>query len=91
MDCAGGKWGDYGCDGGLQHNAFYYWETNYPETEADYPYTGKDGTCSYDSSKTAGVKVNNYMFGLQENPDSMKSALEKQPISVSLEADQAVF
>ena len=31
------------------------------------------------------------MFGLQENPDSMKSALEKQPISVSLEADKSVF
>ena len=40
VDCAGGGYGNYGCDGGLQENAFYYYMQNGAISEADYPYTG---------------------------------------------------
>merc|ERR1711934_74104 len=39
------------CQGGLMDYAFKYIETAPLETEAAYPYTGKNGVCDYDTSK----------------------------------------
>jgi cathepsin L len=37
---------DSGCGGGIMQNAFYYIiENGGIDTEADYPYTGQDGSC----------------------------------------------
>ena len=39
----------HGCGGGLMDLGFKYFETNFAELESEYPYTAKDGTCSYAS------------------------------------------
>ena len=61
------------------------------ETEAKYPYKGKDGTCAYSAADISGVNVAYYEMVTQDNVEQMKAAVAKQPVSVSIEADRAVF
>jgi len=51
---------DAGCNGGLMTNAYkYVEEAGGLELESDYPYTGRDGKCSFNSNKVAS-KVSNF-------------------------------
>ena len=45
VDCAYIQYGNFGCNGGLEDNAFNYYKTNPAILEADYPYTATKGTC----------------------------------------------
>ncbi len=72
VDCAGGAYGNYGCEGGLTAFAFMYSDKQPIELDANYPYisgtTGLNGTtCNY----TAGlglVKADGFSFGMSSNP-----------------------
>jgi KDEL-tailed cysteine endopeptidase len=79
-----------GCDGGYPYLAVQYAAKNGLETEADYPYTAQDGTCTYDKSKTTSV-CGGYKFVTADSTDQLKSALVNQPVSVLIEADQDAF
>lgn len=35
----------HGCSGGSKTGAFVYYEIHKPMSEAEYPYTARDGTC----------------------------------------------
>jgi cathepsin L len=50
VDCSG-SFGNQGCQGGLMDDAFQYLEQAKIESEADYPYTGRNGNCAYSESK----------------------------------------
>jgi len=50
----------YGCNGGTSTGGFYYYESHNAYYESDYPYTGRDGTCTYDSSKASNVGISTY-------------------------------
>ena len=93
VDCATSDkgFGNYGCGGGFQYDAFYYWETYNAETETNYPYKGVDQTCAFDASQTTGVATKGYEFIQTDSVEQMKAGIAQRPISVSLEADQAVF
>merc|ERR1711988_1109156 len=63
---------------------------------ASYPYTARDGTCK--SSFTAAIpqggvtgykSVGNIFFGASKS--SMQSAIQQQPVSIAIEADQSAF
>merc|ERR1712072_791725 len=60
-------------------------------TESSYPYTARDGTCksSYSTAIPAGG-VTGYT-DVQSSASALKSALNKQPVSVAIQADQSVF
>jgi len=52
VDCSH-AYGNMGCNGGIMDNAFKYTEDYELETESDYPYTAKGGSCEY--AKRSGV------------------------------------
>jgi len=90
----GGK--DMGCNGGLMDNAFDWMKKNKGIcTQAKYPYTSgttkKAGTCNDSCGKDAKTGPASYT-DVQKNSDSaLMSALNKQPVSVAIEADKSSF
>jgi len=87
VDCAG-SYGNMGCNGGLMDQAFEYIKSHPLANESDYPYTARDGTCSY-SSGTGSVSA--YTDVTPNSPDQLRAALNQQPVSVAIEADTYVF
>merc|ERR1711998_671110 len=79
-----------GCNGGLMDYAFKYIETAPLETESDYPYTARDGTCSYVASKGVG-QVKSFADVSSGSASQLKAALAKGPVSVAIEADKIAF
>jgi hypothetical protein len=91
VDCSG-SFGNYGCDGG-----WYYYAWNYATsegglcTEANYAYTGVDGTCK---QTTCGTKYNTpstYTSVVADNEADLTVAAAAGCVSVAIEADQFAF
>lgn len=84
--------GDYnmGCNGGDMGLAMDYVAENGLESEDDYAYTGKDGTCTYDKTK-AKTKIKNHIYPTPQDPAALLSAVAIGPVSVAIEADTLVF
>jgi len=86
-----------GCQGGNAGYAINFEKTVNVASEASYPYKGVQGTCKTSGFTTAipqgGVtgfsRVGNLFFG--GSVTSMKSALQQQPVSIAIEADQDAF
>merc|ERR1712166_430002 len=86
-----------GCQGGNAGYAINFEKTVNVASEASYPYKGVQGTCKTSGYTTAipqgGVtgfsRVGNLFFG--GSVTSMKSALQQQPVSIAIEADQDAF
>ena len=96
VDCAGIRYGNLACNGGLQESAYKYYEAGHKvELESVYPYfsgTSKTGGhCAYDESSTTAVTVSDYLAVTPNAPTQMKAALATQPLAVSIEADKLVF
>merc|ERR1712125_248749 len=84
---------DSGCNGGLMDHAFQFAEKNAICTETSYPYTAKDGSCKV-SSCTVGIPkggVTGYKDVSADSVQDLMSALNKQPVSIAIEADKSVF
>ena len=78
-----------GCNGGLMDYAFQYIESHPLETEGEYPYTARDGTCH--THQTPGVGTVSSYQDIASRDTQMKAAISKGPVAVAIEADQAVF
>jgi len=91
MDCSY-SYGNFACDGGLMDNAFKYVMANGLCTEAAYPYTAKSSVdCKASScSASANSKIGGYT-DVKATENSLGAALDAQPISVAIEADQSGF
>ncbi|XP_047952025.1 cysteine proteinase 3-like [Salvia hispanica] len=85
VDCAG-DFNNFGCNGGLPSQAFEYIKYNGGlDTEAAYPYTGKDGVCKY-SSENVAVKVVDSVNITLGAEDELKHAVAfVRPVSVAFE------
>merc|ERR1712086_130506 len=80
-----------GCNGGLMDYAFQYVETAPLMLETAYPYTGRQATCQYVSSKGLG-KVKSFKDVSRDTSGSqLMAAVAKGPVSVAIEADQFAF
>jgi hypothetical protein len=59
--------------------------------EADYGYTGVDGTCAYDATKATSVSVKDHVMVTPNSVAALQAAVDQQPVSVSIEADKLCF
>jgi C1A family cysteine protease len=90
-DCST-SYGNQGCNGGLMDNAFKYIIANGGlDTEEDYPYTARDGTCDKAKAAKKVVSITGYQDVPQNNEDQLAAAVAKGPVSVAIEADQMGF
>jgi len=87
---------NHGCQGGSMALAFNFESTTDVASEASYPYRGTEGTCQSSFSAAipkggvSGYKsIGGLFFGA--SVDDMKSALQTNPVSIAIEADQASF
>ena len=84
----------YGCNGGLMDNAWKYVIANQGgkfQLEDDYPYTGRDGTCKYDSSRAPEVRVVND-YQVDDNEDAVKEACaEIGVLAIAIDAGHISF
>ncbi|WJX26792.1 hypothetical protein P8452_15670 [Trifolium repens] len=80
-----------GCDGGYMDYAFEWVINNGGiDTEADYPYTGVDGTCNVTKEKTKVVTVDGYT-DVAQSDSSLLCATVKQPISAGIDGSSIDF
>lgn len=91
VDCSG-KFGNFGCMGGLMDNAFRYIKANGGiDTEASYPYEARDGHCRF---KPADIGAT--VAGFTDVPEGDEAALTQAiaavgPISVAIDASHFSF
>jgi len=93
VDCAG-SYGNNGCNGGLMDYAFKYAEANGLCTWNAYPYTGVRGTCKSSScTMSSYTKIAGYtdVTASKTNDDYLGNAVNIEPVSVAVEADQAAW
>jgi len=76
----------------LMDYAFTFYETTNIATEASYPYTARDGTCKSSGISTAIPEggVTGYT-DVSSGDNDLMSALNGNPVSVAVEADQSAF
>ena len=67
-----------------------YLESHGQELTSDYPYTARDGSCSYASAK-GQVNVKSIHNVTPQSIDQLKAAIAVGPTSVTVEADTYVF
>jgi C1A family cysteine protease len=90
VDC-GGSYGNLGCNGGLMDRAFKYMEANGLCTEAAYPYKAVGGTCQKTGcTASANTKLTGYK-DVTTTENALGAAVDQQPVSIAIEADQAGF
>merc|ERR1719399_2695663 len=90
VDCAQ-AFGNQGCNGGLMDNGFRYIEQKGDALETTYPYTAKTGTCQTSKQAQEAVTVASYKDVAPKNEDQLKAAVNMQPVSIAIEADQSGF
>lgn len=95
VDCDG--FPNMGCNGGNMNYALRYAKDHDICTEQSYPYEAKGGSCRMSgctvglhSGTVTGVKSLGGLFSKATDQDLM-SALAIEPISIAIEADQAIF
>jgi len=91
VDCSK-KEGDMGCFGGLMDNAFKYIKINNGiDTEASYPYTAKNGDCTFNPDNV-GATVTGFVDIQSGNEKALEKAVATVgPISVAIDAHLPTF
>ena len=97
VDCAGIKYGNMGCNGGMMDGAFQYaMNGNGMCTETQYPYTANDiDSCSsascIDDTFDAEPTFSECWDIEPKNQVDLKMAVSINPVSVAIEADTRYF
>nr|GMD84912.1 low-temperature-induced cysteine proteinase-like [Ipomoea batatas] len=81
-----------GCNGGLMDYAFEFIIKNGGiDTEQDYPYTAKDGTCDQLKRTANAVSIDGYEDVPGNDEKALQTAAANQPVSVAIEAAGMAF
>jgi hypothetical protein len=83
-------WYSDGCNGGIMHHVFEYAQTYPICTEAEYPYTGRQGTCS-ESKCDTGPIISHYTRKFDGTKLDLYNMLAKGPVSIALDASSKEF
>jgi len=70
-------------------DAFTHAETHGIETEAQYPYKGRNGKCA--ELATGGVKVASFADVTVNDPEALAEAVSKGPVSIAIDASSPLF
>ncbi|EDV27009.1 expressed hypothetical protein [Trichoplax adhaerens] len=91
IDCSAAE-GNDGCGGGFMDDAFEYIKLNNGiDTEASYPYEGRDDICRYKKTNKGAIDTG-YMDIKQYSEDDLKAAVATVgPISVAIDASHKSF
>ena len=84
VDCAGGNYGNYGCNGGLMNYAYDYILDNKLDRESSYPYRAVDQTCNH-SNKKNRYSVKSYSLLQPANVNTLAKVAQNQVVSVAIE------
>lgn len=82
---------DAGCNGGLPEVALEYVIKNGIESEADYPYKGRQGKCQFDKSKVAGRASAEKKVPADDEDALKNSVATVGPIAVGIDASHFSF
>jgi len=78
------------CDGCWPYLAMNYTAVYGLEPEKLYPYTGVQGQCKYNKAVALNVTTGNgYQCVSQKSNSQLMAALDKQPVSIAVQANQA--
>ncbi|KAG8389914.1 hypothetical protein BUALT_Bualt01G0028500 [Buddleja alternifolia] len=81
-----------GCGGGLMDYAYEFIIKNRGiDTEKDYPYRGRDGTCNKDKLKRHVVTIDSYVDIPSKNEKKLQQAVATQPVSVGICGSDSSF
>mgnify|MGYP003328257105 CR=1 FL=1 len=61
------------------------------DTESDYKYDARDGTCNKKKQKRHAATFSSYQDVPHNNEQALAAAVFKQPVSVAIEGDQPDF
>jgi cathepsin L len=91
VDCSG-KYGNFGCSGGLMDNAFkYIKENNGIDTESSYPYEARNDACRF-NTKNVGATDTGCKDIKQLSEDDLQDAIATVgPVSVAIDAAHTSF
>ncbi|XP_072546261.1 procathepsin L-like isoform X1 [Salminus brasiliensis] len=91
VDCSG-KYGNFGCGGGLMDQAFDYIKDNKGiDTEDSYPYEAVDGDCRF-KSDSVGATCTGYVDITSGDEKALQEAVATiGPISVAIDAGHSSF
>ncbi|KAL3533800.1 hypothetical protein ACH5RR_007321 [Cinchona calisaya] len=83
---------DQGCNGGEMEDAFEFMVKNKGvASEATYPYTAVDGTCSKTKEASHAAKIKGYEKVPVNNEAALLKAVANQPVSVAIDASGMAF
>ncbi|XP_007216164.2 senescence-specific cysteine protease SAG39 [Prunus persica] len=83
---------DQGCEGGLMDDAFQFIQQNHGlGTEANYPYSGVDGTCNTKKEASIAAKITGYEDVPTNSEQALLKAVANQPVSVAIDASGSDF
>ncbi|KAL0323150.1 UNVERIFIED_CONTAM: Cysteine proteinase RD21A [Sesamum angustifolium] len=81
-----------GCGGGLMDYAYQFIIKNKGiDSEKDYPYRGREGTCNKEKLKKHVVTIDSYADIPAKNEKKLQQAVATQPVSVGICGSEASF
>ncbi|KAK7487831.1 hypothetical protein BaRGS_00020878 [Batillaria attramentaria] len=91
VDCSQRE-GNHGCKGGLMDYAFRYIEMNKGiDTEASYPYVGKDEFCRFKEADVGATDVGYTDIRRYSEDDLQQAVATVGPISIAIDASRSTF